>query len=885
MKYPDGTVQRFDTDENFRSVGEAPANWCTPEYDAKDWATVVAFPGPPNAPWTTELGYIDFETPVMLEKTTIEPKEVTAGEKVRLTVDFKGTLPALPFQTTVFMRLKKTIVWSEKITITAKEAKAVDDSHWRIALDYETPLYFSSMEDLQLTLEGASMHGINSGYPKATLSIKGRKTVPGYETKPVFKVENIAGSPTFTLNGKPFYGLWGACWFAKRPDRQPVHNANTTPNLVSLYTIDVPWQHLDEVVPQVYDRSAELYRRCNPGAYFIVNIPFYPPREEFYAAYPDDACLDDEGKINVDGRCNYSFASKKLRELFRDYMDYLMGYLEHAPYANRIVGYRLVGGHTIEWLGWDPKPGHTLDFSPVFKAAFKEYLQKNHPEITDYSVPTLEERMELDEDEILWDPAKHAKVIAFNNFYSANVTDIVIELARHAREIVGPNKVLGTYHGYTMTLGAGGTNQLRAHFDFKRFLDAKCIDFIMSPQPYSVRNLGMPMGDMKPFSTIAAHNVIPCIEDDTRTFCGPPNMGYCQTPTRELSINVIQRNFGDVLCRNTPTYFYSLTSGYEFDFPEAGAAMADAQRVGQHCLEHGVGRHAEIAVVVSEAAIKAMPALFGQGVSSGELLQYYRDDGKVSTSRRGGTVFTTEALQHNYIRYACIGAPVDYVLAEDLADHSGDYKLYIFSNCIVYDAKFLAAIEALRQRDCTLFWMYAPGYTYGNTISVENMKRLTGFTFEKFQVPVMPAVTLADGVVMGTRTVRMMPLFHALDGEAIGTYENGKVGLAKIKTGKATSVFSGVWQFNTPFLVNLARQAGVHLFTETMDPVEANDALFTLHARRSGTKRIRLPKRCDVVDVFNNKLIATDADEFTIEAPLHSSFLFYYGKDAKSLLK
>ena len=165
------------------------------------------------------------------------------------------------------------------------------------------------------------------------------------------------------------------------------------------------------------------------------------------------------------------------------------------------------------------------------------------------------------------------------------------------------------------------------------------------------------------------------------------------------------------------------------------------------------------------------------------------------------------------------------------------------------------------------------------------MKRLTGLTLAKAELPVMPAVTFADGKVMGTRTVRLMPTFHALDGEPLGKYENGTVGLARLKTGKATSYFSGVWQFDVPFLMELAKGAGVHLFTETMDPVEANDALFTLHARRAGTKRIKLPKRGDVVDVFNNRLIATDTDEFSIEAPLHSTYLFYYGKDAKTLLK
>ncbi len=884
VKFADGTCQYVNTDEEFVSVGEAPENWCKAEYDAKDWVAVKSYPPPPNPPWRSELAYVDFNTPVWLEKAVLEPKSVTAGEKTRFTIDFKGPLPKLPFDAKIVLRHEGARVWDEKIIFTEKEVTSTGDNTWRLVFYYETPLYFSSM-DVTIALEGPQFYCIGTGYPTDKLYLQGRKVVPGYEKKPSFKVTNIAGSPAFALNGKPFYPMWGAVGIGNRADRLPIHNAKHTPNLVTVYTYDVPWQHLDQVVPQVYDQSAELYRRHNSDAYFMVNIPFYPPKNEFTETYPEDMCLNDEGNVNQDGRICYSFASKRVLRMFEEYLDKVLGYLESAPYANRIVGYRLVGGHTIEWLGWDPKPGRTLDFSPVCKEAFKAYLQKNHPEITDYSIPTMEERTELDDDDILWDPVKHAKVIAFNNFYSENITDIVIDLCKRARKIIGPDKVLGTYHGYTMTLGASGTSQLRAHYDFKRFLEAGCIDFIMSPQPYGVRNIGDPMGDMKPFTSIAANNVIPVIEDDTRTSNARPGLGYCQTPNKVLSLSVIARNFGAVLCRNTPTYFYSLSAGTEFDFPEAGDLMEATQRIGQHCLETGVPRKAEIAVVVSETAIKAMPALFGKGAATGEMYQYYKDEGTVTTIRRGGCIYMTDTLQTNYIKYACMGAPIDYILAEDLPDHLGDYKLYIFSNCIVYDDKFLAAVEARRQRECTLFWMYAPGFTYGNTNSVENMKRLTGITLAKAEKPVLPAVTFADGKVMGTRTMRLTPTFHALDGEPLGKYENGTVGLAKVKTGSATSYFSGVWQFDVPFLMELAKGAGVHLFSETMDPVEANGALVTLHARHSGRKTIRLPKKCDVLDVYNNKIVATDAESFTFDAPLHSSYLFYYGSDAKRLLK
>lgn len=67
--------------------------------------------------------------------------------------------------------------------------------------------------------------------------------------------------------------------------------------------------------------------------------------------------------------------------------------------------------------------------------------------------------------------------------------------------------------------------------------------------------------------------------------------------------------------------------------------------------------------------------------------------------------------------------------------------------------------------------------------------------------------------------------------------------------------------------------------------MEANEALVTLHARFPGKKSIQLPQKTTVLDVFNQKIIARNTDKFEFNAPLHTSWLFYYGNDADQLLK
>ena len=46
---------------------------------------------------------------------------------------------------------------------------------------------------------------------------------------------------------------------------------------------------------------------------------------------------------------------------------------------------------------------------------------------------------------------------------------------------------------------------------------------------------------------------------------------------------------------------------------------------------------------------------------------------------------------------------------------------------------------------------------------------------------------------------------------------------------------------------------------------------------------MKLPKRATVLDVFNRRIVARNAKEFSFDASLHSSWLFYFDNDAENL--
>jgi hypothetical protein len=263
--------------------------------------------------------------------------------------------------------------------------------------------------------------------------------------------------------------------------------------------------------------------------------------------------------------------------------------------------------------------------------------------------------------------------------------------------------------------------------------------------------------------------------------------------------------------------------------------------------------------------------------------QNYRPDGNVDR-RTAITALPVvkDVFGKLYTRLSRVGAPVDYRLAEDLADNPGDHRLYIFPLCLKYDPAIAKAAAALRERNCTIVWVYAPGFVSSGGNSTKSMRAMTGVDFAP-AARQDATVTLADGTETGKTGHEVAPLFKVVSqGETLGKYASGEPAFVAIRTGKAESVFFGSYRMELPVLRMLAKRAGVHVYTESTDPVEANEKFFSLHARFAGKKTVRLPRRTSVYDVFNGRLVATDVDEFSFDAPLHSSWLFYCADDAEA---
>jgi len=72
----------------------------------------------------------------------------------------------------------------------------------------------------------------------------------------------------------------------------------------------------------------------------------------------------------------------------------------------------------------------------------------------------------------------------------------------------------------------------------------------------------------------------------------------------------------------------------------------------------------------------------------------------------------------------------------------------------------------------------------------------------------------------------------------------------------------------------MAEYAGCHIYTDSEEVLFANRNYITFHASFSGTKTLRLPRRCTVREVYEDRIYARDTDSVAFDAYLGETKMF-----------
>jgi len=221
-----------------------------------------------------------------------------------------------------------------------------------------------------------------------------------------------------------------------------------------------------------------------------------------------------------------------------------------------------------------------------------------------------------------------------------------------------------------------------------------------------------------------------------------------------------------------------------------------------------------------------------------------------------------------------------------------EYKFYIFLDAFyVTDQEKAVIREKVLRNGHTVLWLFGPGFVTDTGLSSESTSQLTGMTIKAYNGGGRLRLTLCDldhpvtrGIMPGLQFETLDetgPIFYVKDDgarvlgmtDAIpctnsrGTFQSGlesMPGFAVKEMNAWRSVWCAVPNLPAALLRNIARYAGVHIYSNGDDFVCANRFMVSVHARYGGKRLIALPRPSTVTDAFTGKKIAARAKEFEI---------------------
>lgn len=902
LNLADHAHQKIVSNEEWRCAPEAAEGWTQADFDDTAWDVPKAQPGPPTAPWTARIPYHDMTWQTPTECVACDLRDVVhTGQEQQVTLQFRSDKPVAPGEV-LGLRLVNTA--TDAAVVTRDFVLAVehcgDVGSGTIAISgIEIPIsrWLPSMT-LRLDIEicGRAM----------TLPPEAARTFTYDNAKPVIALTSdvrvVDGAPRLFVNGAPMYPLVGNGEGRGRSGTKESYKAagfNIEANWIDGMGSEQWWVGPGEYRFEPVDTKIAADLDYNPEVLMLPIIWAAPPLW-WQDAHPDEIARFNDGTTWGYYRGTASFSSEQWKCDAAAALTAFVEHVESMPYASRILGYWIIGGVSAEWQGWGCHASnvhnHLMDYSAAAQEAFRSFLLQKHGGVpgdyADVSVPTFEERLgrELG---VFRDPGAAQPSIDYTEFYSESVVDALLHCAHAAKTAVQRGKIVGVYFGYSLEYtNMSWALQMSGHNRLRKALDSPDVDFFSAPPSYAVRRLGEPAGWMWPFRSMQYAGKLVWVDDDTRTFLAGAPCSYSPMVNLEQTRAALRRNFGTVLCRLCPAGFLQINSGRELDHPAIARDIRAIKRAGEYALDRHVQRNVEIAVVVDEDSVKYL-AHDGERLESGEVDRIVHWNGNVTPSARRVNTLMGDLVSYQRGRLERIGAPVDYMLLSDLVRHDTDYKLYIMLSCFQYDEATRAAIrQRLYQRPVTVVWCYAPGFIHDGVADVSNMERLTGLRFDIIREPASPKISLVDlahPIAAGVRTASFgvdyafAPLFHVVDDAAtpIGIYRaNGLVALAAKDVGAAHVVFCGSNKMSAEVLHGFARAAGVHLYSDSLDPFEANGHFVMLHASRGGDKTFQLKRPSDVVDVFDRRVLFEQVSRFTVPVAAQQTRLFFVGDSA-----
>jgi hypothetical protein len=710
---------------------------------------------------------------------------------------------------------------------------------------------------------------------------------------PKAEIKMYNGAPTLFINGAPNAGL---TYMTYNPSSKyyesfgkigvDLASVAVTADYHVFQNQPVVWLGPDQYDFSYIDEKMKLILEANPNAYIFPRVYICSP-PWWDEQHPDQLVKWDDGLIERKiGRKNKfpSWASEEYRQASVNNLRHFIEHIRKQWYADRVIGYHIASGMWEEWFYWSSS-GHSdgksdfEDYSEPMVQAFQKWLRNKYGSdnslqkawnnniitLSTVQIPTKAERQA--NDLFVWrDPAIHQKVIDFYFFYCENVIEVIKLMARTVKEATNGEQLVGTFYGYMLESGhSDNWQQNTGHLAFHKLLQCPDIDFFTAPSSYAYRELGTGYSSVQaPTDAVRLHGKYWMDENDCRTPLLPSQEGRGRTANIKEFEAMQLRELGNMISHAWGGWWFDMRGGW-YDEPQMMNILKKLNEIGEKSIHFDRSDISEIAVVVDENSI------------------YYT--GLATTIMR--------PIMYDQILYlGKIGAPFDWVFLDDI-DIARPYKFYIFLNAFHINEQQKTAIDRLKNSGARGFlWLYGAGFAGEKSLDIKGCTDLTGINIkmEEKAGPLFVKITdkgagrlpsVKAGLIYGSKN-EIGPLFYPDDPDAnvLGIIEgHGVPGLVLKNINGIDVYYSSAPTIPSEVLRGMALKTGVHIYNYQNDALYANQSFLSISTGSAGARNIRLPRRTNVYDVYNDTLIAKNATRFDVDLPEKHTILYFLGSE------
>ena len=482
--------------------------------------------------------------------------------------------------------------------------------------------------------------------------------------------------------------------------------------------------------------------------------------------------------------------------------------LAGEPEGDSLIGIHVADGVFGEWSYYGFIL-HEPDTGDAMTRCFRRWLARKYPSDAELArawgdpaltrekalVPGMEARRRA-VGGVFRTPGSHRSLIDYCLCHQGAVADSLLAFCRVVRHAWPRPILVGVFYGYLFSMF--GRQALGGHLEARRVLESPDVDYLSGPQtyqPYSreVGGAGMSRGLLE---SCALHGKLWLDEMDQ-----PTHLGFVAEPkltwTRAEAVALLRRNVLHPLLRGHGLWYYDFGprfSGGWWDDPVLVSEIVRLTDIARELAESDYTSPADVLMVCDPRTFLYTASGFADDPVSEASL-----DRLAALLYRSGVVFHMVDLR-------------DLSLVD-----LGRYRVVVLANTWLLGREEMGTLRRRVARDGRhLVFVYAPGYTDGERLSVEAMAEVTGIRIE---------------AVDGVGSVR--PCFRAPGAAGEGPTRAGHAGWTS-------------WYFPLPpedpaVLRELFRAAGAHIWIESGDTLIAGWGRVCVHTKDGGEKTLTLP--------------------------------------------